>query len=118
MRVIATEVGTRPYLMTKARRFAPQGIRVLADTFERFTFADSAIIVLDWSNVLGLQPEQAAKPIVAILTEKFHDGRWLNVSLNVDVEETFGNDDFMANDIIEVIKIMEQKTLGVIGGTQ
>lgn len=110
MKVIAGEYGNRPPILTPARRFAPQGVRILADTFADLQFADVASIALDWSNELGLQPEEAWKPVILVETIKFVGERRLVVSVRLDVEDLFSNDDIIADDFVEIVKQMEQKT--------
>jgi hypothetical protein len=111
MKVVAAELGNRPLVWTKARRFAPQGLQILADLFEHFEFADVASIALDWSNVLELQPEEVAKPVIVIETIKFVGEMRLTVQVRLDVDSLFGNDEVTANDLVMVIQNMESKTL-------
>lgn len=111
MNVVAVEVGNRPPVFTKARRFAPQGVKVIASTLEHFTFADDALIVLDWSNETERQPADEHKPVVFISTMKKVGGRTLTVEVRLDVEDTFGRDEIMAEDFLTIIRSMEDKTL-------
>lgn len=110
MHVIAAEYGDRPLVWTKARRFAPQGLRVLADVLERFEFADVGAVVLDWSNVLERQPDEAAKPIIIVQTVKFVGPKNLQVEVRLDVDDIFGNDDITAENLLDVVQQMERKT--------
>lgn len=110
MKVVAGEYGNRPALLTPARRFAPQGVRILADTFAGMEFADVASIALDWSNELGLQPDEAWKPVILVETIKFVGERRLVVSVRLDVEDLFGNDEIIAEDFVEIVKQMRDKT--------
>jgi hypothetical protein len=73
-------------------------------------FADVASIALDWSNELGLQPEEAWKPVILIETIKFVGERRLVVSVRLDVEDLFGNDEIIAEDFVEIVKQMRDKT--------
>ena len=111
MNVAAVEVGDRPAVSTYARRFAPQGVKVIAETLGHMQFADDAIIVLDWSNATGRQPEEVAKPVVFITTLKKVDKRTLTVEVRLDVEDTFGRDTVTAEDFLTIIRSMEDKTL-------
>jgi len=108
--VIAGEYGNRPAVLSKARQFAPAGVRILADTLEHFSFADVGSIALDWSNALGLQPKEAHKPVIVIETIKFVGDRRLTVQVRLDVDDLFGNDEIVADDFIRIIQQMEQKT--------
>lgn len=109
MQVIAAELGHRPVLLTKARRFAPEGVRVLTDLLSRYEFADAASIVLDWDNVLLMQPPEVAKPFVLVRTHNFVEGRRLDMEIRLDVEDLFGNDAAIAEDFIEIIHSLERK---------
>jgi hypothetical protein len=108
-------MGERPMLMTKARRFAPQGMRILAELFEHLTFADSAAIALDWSNVLELQPAEVAKPVLIIETYKFFEDNYrLVIQVRLDVEDLFGADEIVAEDFVRIASAMEAKMLDAI----
>lgn len=111
MKVIAGEVGTRPFLLTKARRFAPQGMQVLADVLENLDFADLGSLVLDWSNVLELQPADAVKPVLIIEAIKFVGDKRLTVQVRLDVDDLFGNDELIADDLYEIINSIKNKML-------
>jgi hypothetical protein len=110
VKVIAAEVGERPRVLTNSRRFAPEGVKLLAETLGRFEFADEAGIVLDWSNVMGEQPDEVAKPVVYIETTKHVEDKVLTVKVRLDVEDTFGRDTIMADDFLMIIRQMEDKT--------
>jgi hypothetical protein len=73
-------------------------------------FADVASIALDWSNELGLQPDEAWKPVILVETIKFVGERRLVVSVRLDVEDLFGNDEIIAEDFVEIVKQMRDKT--------
>lgn len=109
MNVVAVEMGERPLVMTKARRFAPQGVKVLAETLGHMQFADDGIVVLDWSNSTGRQPEEAWVPVVFVTAVKAVGERYLTVEVRLDVEDLFGKDQFVADDILTVISSMEDK---------
>jgi hypothetical protein len=96
--------------LTPARRFAPQGVRYLADALSELEFADMASIALDWSNELGLQPEEAHKPFIIIETIKFVGERRLVVTVRLDVEDLFGTDEIQSADFMNVIEQMREKT--------
>lgn len=109
MNVVAVEMGERPALLTKSRRFAPQGVALLAETMGHMQFADDGIVVLDWSNATGRQPEEVAKPVVFITALKHVGERTLTVEVRLDVEDTFGRDTLMAEDFLVIIRSMEDK---------
>jgi len=107
--VVAVEIGERPVIMTKSRRFAPQGVALLAETLGHMQFADDGIVVLDWTNETGRQPDEVAKPVVFISTLKNVGERTLTVEVRLDVEDTFGRDEIMAEDFLTIIRSMEDK---------
>lgn len=109
MNVVAVELGNRPIIMTKARRFAPEGVKLLAEVMGHMRFADDGIVVLDWSNETGRQPDEVAVPVVFISTLKRVGERVLTVEVRLDVEDTFGNDTLVADDFLNIISSMEDK---------
>lgn len=109
MNVVAVELGNRPILMTKARRFAPEGVKLLAEVLGHMRFADDGIIVLDWSNETGRQPEDAFVPVIFISTIKRVGEKYLTVEVRLDVEDTFGRDEIVADDFLNIIASMEDK---------
>lgn len=118
MNVVAVEYGDRPAVMTRARRFAPEGVKLLAETLGHMQFAEDGIIILDWSNETRLQPDEVAKPVVLIRTTKLvpelGPDKRLTVEVRLDVEDTFGRDTIMAEDFIAIIMQMEDKMLSTI----
>lgn len=116
MNVVAIEFGDRPFLMTKARRFAPEGAKLLAEVLERMKFADDGVVIVDWSNQLGLQPEEVAKPVLLVRTAKlFPDiNKTLTVEVRLDIEDTFGHDEMTADILLGIIQQMEDKMLSTI----
>lgn len=117
MNVVAVELGERPFILTKSRRFAPSGAKLLAETMEHFGFAEDGIIILDWSNQTGMQPDEVARPVLIVRTGKKVpevDNRYLTVEVRLDVEDLFGNDEIMASDFLDIIKQMEDKMLSTI----
>lgn len=109
MNVVAVELGERPTVLTNARRFAPEGVKLLAEVLGHMQFAEDGIVVLDWENVTGRQPEDAYVPIVFISTVKQVGERYLTVEVRLDVEDTFGRDSLVAEDFINIIASMEDK---------
>ena len=111
MNIAAVELGDRPMLMTKARRFAPEGVKLLGEVLGHMAFADDALVVLDWSNATGRQPDEVAKPVVFITTMKQVEERTLTVEVRLDVEDTFGTDSLVGEDFMVIIRSMEEKML-------
>lgn len=109
MNVVAVEMGNRPSLLTKARRFAPEGVKLFAETLGHMQFADDGMVVLDWSNATGRQPDEVAKPVVFITTLKRVGERILQIEVRLDVEDTFGRDEMLAEDFLTVIRSLEDK---------
>lgn len=109
MNVVAVEMGERPQVFTAARRFAPEGVKVLAELLGHMQFADDGIVVLDWSNATQRQPEEAWVPVVFISTVKRVGERFLTVEVRLDVEDTFGRDELIADDFLTIISSMEDK---------
>lgn len=120
MEVFAAELGDRPAILTKARRNAPQGVIAIAQTLERFGFADTGYVLLDWSDVSARQevPDSAVIPVLYIKASKrlqYEKQPWVNVEVRLDVEDIFGgSDDITATSIVEVVAEMERKMLGEI----
>jgi hypothetical protein len=82
-------------------------MRVLADLLGRFDFADVATVSLDWSNVLGRQPDEIAIPILYVEVVKFHadaGNNKLAVEVRLDVEDLFGNDSITAQQLVEIVQ--------------
>ena len=110
MNVAAVEMGDRPTVFTKARRFAPEGVKVLAELLGHFDFADGAVIVLDWDNSTGRQPDDAHYPVVFITVVKsVGPEQFARVEVRLDVEDTFGRDEIMAEDFVVIVQSLEKK---------
>lgn len=109
MNVVAVEMGERPKVFTNARRFAPEGVKLLAEVLGHMQFADDGLVVLDWDNTSGRQPEDAYVPIVFVTTVKKVGERFLTVEVRLDVEDTFGRDTLVADDFLTIISSMEDK---------
>lgn len=114
MNVVAVELGTRPFILTKARRFAPEGVKLLAETLGHMQFAEDGMVVLDWSNETARQPQEVAKPVIFVTALKRYKERTLTVEVRLDVEELFGSDNIVAEDFLHVIRSMEDKTNSAI----
>lgn len=119
MNIVAVEYGERPRLLTKARRFAPEGVKVLADLLGHLTFADDGLVVLDWNNALGLQPDEAAKPVIIIRAAKVVSdvvgaNNLLTIEVRLDVDDLFGKDQIQAEDFLDIVQQMEAKMMATI----
>ena len=116
MRVIVTERGERPYLLTKARVITPQAAQHFADRLFEQTFADQAAIVIDWKGDYHWKgdepmPEELRFPALYIFVEKWFPQKeaWLTVDVALDIESMFGRDDATADDLEEVGKQLADK---------
>ena len=116
MNVVAVELGDRPVLFTKSRRFAPEGVKVLAELLGHLQFATDGIIILDWSNQLDLQPEAVAIPVVVVRTIKFFPefDQSLTVEVRLDVEDLFGNDNVTPAELLDTVHAIEAKFLAAV----
>lgn len=116
MNVVAVELGERPVLFTKSRRFAPEGVKVLAELLGHMQFATDGIIILDWSNQLDLQPDAVAIPVVVVRTIKhFPDwGQSLTVEVRLDVEDLFGRDEITPAELLDTVHAIEAKFLATV----
>ena len=116
MNVAAVELGDRPALFTKSRRFAPEGVKVLAEVLSHMQFASDGIIILDWTNQLDLQPEAVAIPVVVVRTIK-HFPEWeqsLTVEVRLDVEDLFGNDNVTAENLLDIAQSIESSFIEAV----
>jgi hypothetical protein len=116
LNVVAVELGERPLLFTKSRRFAPEGVKVLAELLGHMQFATDGIIFLDWSNQLDLQPDAAAIPVVVVRTTKWFP-EWnqsLTVEVRLDVEDLFGNDNVTANALFDIVQSIESSFIETV----
>lgn len=116
MKVIATEKGERPNVLTKARRIAPEAAKFIAKQLEDKFFADSAIIIVDWDGDLGWSgtgpmPEDLKLPIMLVIVEKWYPklNKRLQVDYKLDLEEMFGQDNAKVDDLFEIIEGLEAR---------
>lgn len=112
MNVVAVELGERPVLFTNARRFAPEGVKVLAELMGHLEFATDGIIILDWTDQLNQQPDGAAIPVVIVRATKVfpefgETNNQLTVEVRLDVEDLFGNDNVTASELVDVVHQVE-----------
>ena len=109
MNVVAVELGNRPVIATNARRFAPEGVKLLAEVMGHLQFAEDGVLVLDWSNETVRQPDDAFVQVVYVQTFKRVGERTLMVEVRLDVEDTFGKDTLVADDFLAILSSMEDK---------
>lgn len=113
MNVVALELGRRPTTMTAARRFAPQGATLLAQTLEHMNFATDGMVIVDWENQTGLQPEEVAKPVIIVRAAKvvpeFATNNMVTVEIRLDIENLFGSDEITAANLLDAIQQMAVK---------
>jgi hypothetical protein len=99
--------------MTAARRFAPQGARLLAETLGHMNFATDGIVIIDWQNKLGLQPKEVAKPVMIVRAAKvvpeFLTNNMVTVEIRLDIEDLFGNDEVTADNLLDAVQQMAKK---------
>lgn len=116
MKVLVTERGETDAIITKSRVVAPKAVEYLSKLFEAETFADSAVIVIDWLgdmtwNGEGDMPQELRTPAMVVFTEKwYHDiNSRLKVDLVLDLEEFFGADNASKDDLHEVVQILHDR---------
>lgn len=113
MQVEAIELGDRPVIFSRARRYAPAGAKAFAELLEKYDFADDAYLVLDWSNDLGTVPEEVGKPMLHIKIRKklaeYSVNNVLTIDERLDVDDVFGNDEVTAEVIVELVQELRNK---------
>lgn len=113
MQVTVQEMGDRPLMFTKARRFAPAGAKVLGEVLGQMEFGDEALVVLDWSNSFGLMPDDAAKPLLLVAVRKRFPSmpppNVLTIIDKFDVEDIFGGDNMTAESIRDIVNALRDK---------
>lgn len=113
MDVTVSEMGERPVTLTKSRRFAPAGAKVLGEVLGQMQFGDRAEVVLDWSNSFGLMPAEVAKPLLLVSVTKrfpqFEDKNILTVYDKLDVDDLFGGDNMTAESIRDIVNALRDK---------
>jgi hypothetical protein len=117
LKVTASERGSRPDLMTKARIIAPQAAVYLAKLLEDEVFADEALIVIDWSGDIGWSgdgpmPEELKLPVMYVASRKWYPqfNQSLTVDYKLELEDFFGKDNATKDDLHEVVENMRNKT--------
>lgn len=104
------EMGSRPRIATKARRFAPQAAHAMANYLQAREFAGKVFIVLDWSNETGQLPVGA--PIIPVLyVQAVRDvpGKGqLRVENKYDVDDIFGGDTITPTILVDLCHDLEE----------
>lgn len=120
MDVTVSEIGERPAVFTKARRFAPAGAKVLGELLGQMQFGDRAEVVLDWSNSFGLMPDEASKPLLLVaVTKRFPQlppPNVLTVHDRLDVDDLFGGDNMTAESIRDIVNALRDKMEATFNG--
>lgn len=116
MRVVVTENGERPSIMTRARVLAPQGAIYLANLLEDEVFADTAGIVIDWTGSAGWAgdgpvPDDIRKEIMWVEVQKYYPqvGRTFRADLKLDLDDFFGQDNATGEDLHEVVEVLRKR---------
>lgn len=113
MQVEVIEMGNRPVVFSRARRYAPAGAKVMGELLAEHEFADLGLIVLDWSDELRLLPEGApVKPMIHVKVRKrlpeFESSNVLNVECRLDVDDLFGNDEMTGDTILNIVNELKE----------
>lgn len=111
MAVRVMELGSRPTLFTKARAFAPQGAKTFGEMLGSRDFADAAVVILDWSNVLKAQPDEVAKPVLVLRVAKGYPdlGETLTVESRIAVDDVFGGENIDRSLMLDLVKELGDK---------
>ena len=115
MKIIVSEHGSRPSVMTKARTIAPEAAKYLAEVLGDEEFADSAAIVIDWDGDLfwqgeGPMPEELKTPIMLVIAEKRYpkfNNQLLTIDYKLELEDFFGRDNATKDDLHEIVENMK-----------
>ena len=120
MKVAAAERGDRPELLTKSRQIAPQAAVYLAKALEEKTFADSALIVIDWLGDFNWQgtgpmPDELRLPAMIIIVEKRVPGVGrMKIEVPLELEDMFGQDNASKDDLDWIVMSLEQQVASEI----
>lgn len=116
MKVLATERGETDAIITKSRVVAPKAVEYLSKLFHEETFADTAVIVIDWLGDMmwdgeGDMPQELRTPAMVVVAEKWYPDikRRLRVDIVLDLEEFFGADNATKDDLHEVVQVLRDK---------
>lgn len=104
------ELGNRPTVWTKPRRFAPQAAHAMAQYLSAREFADKGFVVLDWEDVTGQLPSEAARPILYLQVVKAvpEIGQTVRIETRYDVDDIFSADSMTPTIIVDLIRGMEE----------
>lgn len=103
------ETGSRPLILTKARRFAPQAMHGMANYLQTRGFAGKVFLVLDWSNETGQLPADAVKPILYVQAVRDVPGKGqLRVEQKYDVDDIFGGDTMTPTILVDLCHELEE----------
>jgi hypothetical protein len=120
MKVAAAERGERPKVLTKSRKIAPQASIYLAKALEDKTFADSALIVIDWIGDFNWQgsgpmPEELRLPAMIIIVEKRVPGvGQMKIEIPLELEDMFGQDNASKDDLDWIVMSLEDHVVSEI----
>ena len=103
------EVGHRPAIMTKQRRFAPQAAHAMANYLQAREFAGKVFIVLDWSNETGQLPADAIRPILYVQAVRDVPGKGqLRVEHKYDVDDIFSKEFMTPTILVDLCHELEE----------
>lgn len=103
------EVGQRPRILTKSRRFAPQAMHAMANYLQARGFAGKVFLVLDWSNATGQLPPDIVKPILYVQAVRDVPGKGqLRVEHKYDVDDIFGGDHMTPTILVDLCHELEE----------
>lgn len=103
------QTGTRPAIMTKARRFAPQAMHAMANYLQTRGFAGKVFLVLDWSNETGQLPPDAIRPILYVQAVRDVLGKGqLRVEQKFDVDEIFSQEFLTPTILVDLCHELEE----------
>lgn len=88
MKAIVREMGNRPIIATAGRLNAPQGAKALADLLAEETFADMAVLTIDWDGD-GFTPAFVIETFKWVIELK---GKMLRTEWIIDLDDAFGLD--------------------------
>ena len=110
MIVEVQEVGSRPLLLTPARRLAPQAVHAMANYLQTREFAGKVFLVLDWDNDTGQIPEGApVKPILYVQAVRDVEGKGqLRVEQRFDADDIFNRDALTPSLLVDLCHELEE----------
>jgi len=113
------EVGHRPAILTKQRKFAPQAAHAMANYLQAREFAGKTFIVLDWSNETGQLPADAVRPILYMQAVRDVPGKGqLRVELKYDVDDIFSKEFMTPTILVDLCHELEEAVERAVRGEQ